>query len=102
MGFLDKLFEKTEKASKNIEAEYERAASRVAYMSIEDVLRNCPPPNTTLYNPGQMKAYTEKIKEWGLDNIDEPDRIRDMARTCQERNWNYGLRMLDAVYKKCR
>lgn len=30
MGFLDKLFEKTEKASKNIEAEYARAASRVA------------------------------------------------------------------------
>lgn len=101
-GITYKLFEKTEKASKNIEAEYERAASRVAYMSIEDVLRNCPPPNTTLYNPGQMKAYTEKIEEWVLDNIDEPDRIRDMARTCQERNWNYGLRMLDAVYKKCR
>lgn len=102
MGFFDKLLDKTQQAGKNMENEYARAADRVAYMSIEDVLRSCPPPNNTLRNPGQMKAYTEKIEEWVLDNVDEPDRIRDMARMCQERGWNYGLRMLEVVYKKYR
>ena len=90
MGFFDKLLDKTQQAGKNMENEYARAADRVAYMSIEDVLRSCPPPNNTLRNPGQMKAYTEKIEEWVLDNVDEPDRIRDMAR------------MLEVVYKKYR
>ena len=102
MGFFDKLLDKTQKASENIAAEYDCAADRVEYMSIEDVLRNCPPPNSTLSNPGRMKAYTEKIEEWVRNNVDEPERIRDMARMCQERGWSYGLRMLEVIYKKYR